>query len=134
MRAAVAVMMLALAGCGGDSGIEPEPQPEPAKVVVASVGAPREGFTDEWRVPLALENQGGEGAFRVQFWYRARNSVNPPLELCTESDILDVPEGWSQSTEWEMTCYGRPREVRILTRQPGNIVLKETDRKEIPAP
>jgi hypothetical protein len=137
MRTVTLVTLAAvlLGGCG-DSTTEPEPViPPDIRVVTASRG-PLTGST----VTATLENRGGPGAFTMELWgwssytpciFDAGRELCPTPILLGQTDAVDVAAGWSESATWTLTGSWYVRRLVVLTRNPGSIQYRETDRYEI---
>lgn len=86
------------------------------------------------RVQLTLRNVGGPGYFKVQFWGKRPNVINPPLELFGETEVYEVGGGWSDTATWDVPTPGSSlthtyiEEVVVLTRNHGQLTYRETSR------
>lgn len=91
------------------------------------------GIYDD-RVQLTLENVGGAGYFKVQFWGVRPNVINPPLELFAETEVYEVDPGWSGTYAWDVPTPSDSittttiREVVVLSRNRGDLTYRETSR------
>jgi hypothetical protein len=140
MRSVIVLAFAVLAGCGGSNGqtptATPPPDTRPPNVRVTS-GAVASHDIGKERVSLALENAGGPGSYKVEFW-GFPFSPNGNDSFYGSSEVVDVLAAYRETVTWIVTTGsplgGNPRVgwVVVLSRAPNTAVWTQTSRHEFP--
>jgi predicted small lipoprotein YifL len=121
------VLMGALAACGGDGPVDPPPPPADARIVVTS-------GTVQWvtaktdRIELSLQNTGGPGFFKVEFW-GLRTSPTGSHRLFATTEAVEVQASYRENVVYNIPVSSAPDTdwVIVYSRNPGTAVYRQTD-------
>lgn len=101
----VVALALFLASCTGEAPMLAPADTEAARVKITAVG-PVAYLTDLVLVPVALQNEGGPGFYKVRF-YGAQSQVNAPPDWEVETELVGVVErGYRASVNFHVRGTG----------------------------
>lgn len=128
----LALALIAAAACGGDSKTDPNPPP-PVDPGPSSVKILAFQETSNGLATLHLHNDGGPGAFRLEFWALPRSSAGGDTFLAA-TEAVEVGTGYDESPSYQVRTFFDPpvKYVLAFTRNEGSAVYQQTDRYDVP--
>ncbi len=100
----VVALALFLASCAGENPALPPADTEPARVKIVEVGRIIH-LPDLVLVPVALQNEGGPGFYKVRF-YGAQSQANAPADWEIESELVAVDRGYQETVRFHLRGTG----------------------------
>lgn len=97
-------LLLLLAACAGGDPVLPPADAEPARVMIVGVGRTIH-LSDQLVVPVALDNEGGPGFFKLRF-NSARSGASATPEWTLETEPAPVSRGYRATVSYRLVGVG----------------------------